>query len=81
MAIAACYAGLLAPAPAVAYAAPAVAAYAAPAPAVAYAAPAAYAAPVAYAAAPAAVREDTVVAGPSGTIASSRYGAGAVYYG
>lgn len=79
MAIAACYAGLLAPAPAVAYAAPAVAAYAAPA--VAYAAPAAYAAPVAYAAAPAAVREDSVVAGPSGTIVSSRYGAGAVYYG
>lgn len=77
MAIAACYAGLLAPAPAVAYAA-----YAAPAPAVAYAAPAAYAAaPVAYAAAPAAVREDSVVAGPSGTIVSSKYGAGAVYYG
>lgn len=80
MAIAATYAGLLAPAPAVAaYAAPAYAAYAAPA--VAYAAPAAYAAPVAYAAAPAAVREDTVIAGPSGTVASSRYGAGAVYYG
>lgn len=79
MAIAASYAGLIAPAPAVAYAAPAVAAYAHPA--VAYAAPAAYAAPVAYAAAAPAVREDTVVAGPSGTIASTRIGAGAVYYG
>lgn len=59
-----------------AYSAPAVAAYAAPAVA-AYAAP--YAAPVAYAAAPA-VREDTVISGPSGTIASSRAAPGAFYY-
>lgn len=83
-AIAVCYGGLLAPAPAVAaYAAPAYAAYAAaPAAALAYAAPYPYAtAPYAYAA-PAAVREDSLVVGPSGSIASSRVSPGAVaYYG
>lgn len=70
-----------------AYAAYGPAAYAAP---VAYAAPAAYAAPyaapVAYAAAApvaysGAVREDTVVAGPSGTVASSRVAPGVAYLG